>query len=140
MFLQIALLANIFCDIYLGFDISLQKSFSFLANLTTILLFNFPIALSYTVFSINLYNDFSSLSRFFLLLLFFVCWIQHMILAIEIDLSLIRGVFFIVLIVVLNKGVKFDNGAHTFYYKKVRDQFYNIGNRNIMQKSAIFIW
>ena len=30
---------------------------------------------------------------------------------------------------------------HTlFIIKKVRDQFYNIANRNIMQKSAIFIW
>ena len=41
-----------------------------------------------------------------------------MILAIEIDLSLIRGVILIVLILVLNKGAKFDNGVHTFHYKK----------------------
>ena len=52
--------------------------------------------------------------HFFLLLFFFVSWIQHMVLAILIDWTLIRNVFFLVLILILNKVSSFHNEPHRY--------------------------
>ena len=68
--------------------------------------------------------------HFFLLLLFFVCWILHLVLDIVIDWVLIRDVFALVLILVSSIKVLIMKQIPMFI-KKVKNQFFNNANRKI---------
>ena len=110
---------QIFCVTYSLVRMFILNSLFCCLRFASILFLKFSIAFSHTALFINLHNPFSSLSPiFFLLLLFFVYWIQHTVWAIEIDWILISDVFFIVLILASSKVSSFHNESHTFLYQK----------------------
>ena len=80
----------------------------------------------------NLYKTFHLCHYIFLLLLFFVCWIQYMILTIDWLNS--NNVFFLALILASSKVLSFHNEL-----QNVGTNFLTLTTR-ILHKSAIFNW
>ena len=52
--------SNIFCEMYLGFDVRFNYPFPLLTSLSSVLFLKFSIVLPYTALFINLYNVLSS--------------------------------------------------------------------------------
>ena len=108
---------QMFCSAYsLVLIYILNTKFRCLLVLRRFYFSTFPLFFAYIALLINLYNAFTSLSLFFLLLLFCVCWIQYMVLTIVIDWILICNVPFLVLILVSNKVLSSHNKSHTFLF------------------------
>ena len=106
-----------------------------LTSLTLILFLKFSIVLPYTAFFINLYNAFPSLPPFFSASILF-CVLNLIYGFNHCDwLSADKRRTFWFLIPVSNKVASFHNEEHTFSIKKVRHQFFDITNRNIINMS-----
>ena len=113
--------------LYIHYDLLSQQHFyellslwlivatTFFCRFTLILFLKFSTVFPHTTLFINLYNVF----HLFLFLFFFVCWIQHIVLAIEIDWIGIEDIYFLVAIIILSKVAIFHYESHIFLCQKL---------------------
>ena len=102
-----------------GFDVHFKYSLLLFTSLKSTLFLNFFVILPYTTFFIDLFNAFPSWSPVFSAsnLCFFLYQTLYKILVIFIDKILIHDVlFFLFLMVVLNRVASFCNVAHILLF------------------------